>query len=84
MCLADGDLLKIGNPARLNDFTSLGDLLVGARLGPEKRTQIISQPLSVNVNCIDAEQHRFLIVKVVKELTMTPSFLPAEPQLSGL
>jgi len=32
MCLADGDLLKFGNPARLNDFTSLGDFLVGARL----------------------------------------------------
>ena len=40
LCLADGDLLKIGNPARLNDFTSLGDLLVGARLSPEKEPKL--------------------------------------------
>ena len=32
--LADGDLFKVRDPSWLDDFASLGDLLVAARLGP--------------------------------------------------
>ena len=38
--LADGDLLKVGDPAWLDDLSTLGDLLVAAGLSPAKKERL--------------------------------------------